>query len=53
MNINDDVGKECRSFRSHYEDLNLFLDPIYEYIVFTKPRGGETSEQDLIDSEWV
>lgn len=44
--------------QQHYQGLELFADPIHEYIPFTVPReryGGapEVAEQDLIDSPWM
>lgn len=50
---NSKLGNEHNHFIAHYEDVNLFLDPIYEYICFTKHRKDETSEEDLVDSAWV
>lgn len=40
-------------FLAHYEDVNTFLDPIYGYIIFTKHREGEGSEEDIVDSAWM
>lgn len=39
----------------HYERVNLFADPIYGYIPFTKrldPESSVAAEDDLIDSSW-
>ena len=47
------IGNEHRHYIAHYEDMNIFSDPIYGYIAFTKHREGEASEEDLVDSRWV
>jgi hypothetical protein len=38
-----------------YQGRGLIADPIHRYILFTRPvgGGGETTEQDLIDSAWM
>lgn len=50
---NNSNSNTDKHFLAHYEDLNIFLDPIYGYIGFTKHRKGECSEEDIIDSLWV
>ncbi len=38
-----------------YQGRGLIADPIHQYILYTRPEGmpGETTEQDLIDSQWM
>lgn len=47
------MGEESEQYVAHYEDRNIFSDPIHGYIVFIKRHAHEDSEEDLIDSRWV
>ena len=47
------MSNEYEHYVAHYEDINVFSDPIYGYIPFIKRRESEAFEEDLIDSPWV
>ena len=54
MGVKGSTESEYGHYIAHYEELNVFSDPIYGYIAFMKhTTKDEPSEEDLIDSRWI
>jgi len=47
------MRRKQQHYTKHYEDINVFADPLYGYISFTKSVGDQPAEETLIDSPWV